>query len=178
MPAFPPLHALDKQPAGVYRARRVALAAKLHGGVAVLFAAEEPLLDFMPYRQDSDFYYLTGWTEPGAALMIVARCAQAATPRSLQGDSVSARAQPAHGKVHRRQDGCSYARRGEAAGVDAVEPMTELPAELNRLIAADRALVEQSVDAAGFCRRPRRCLVSPPPRSGLDRCRSRMMSPA
>ena len=29
----------------------------------------------------------------------------------------------------------------EAAGVDAVEPMTELPAELNRLIAADRALL-------------------------------------
>ncbi len=25
----------------------------------------------MPYRQDSDFYYLTGWNEPGAALMVV-----------------------------------------------------------------------------------------------------------
>jgi len=42
----------------------MALAAKLHGGVAVLFAAEEPLLDLTPYRQDADFYYLTGWTEP------------------------------------------------------------------------------------------------------------------
>jgi Xaa-Pro aminopeptidase len=52
-------HALEKQPSGVYRARRVALAAGLHGGVAILFAAEEPALDFMPYRQDSDFYYLT-----------------------------------------------------------------------------------------------------------------------
>ncbi len=48
------------------------LAAELNGGVAVLFAAEEPVLDFMPYRQDSDFYYLTGWNEPGAALMVVA----------------------------------------------------------------------------------------------------------
>jgi len=36
--------ALEKQPASVYRARRVALASKLHGGVAVLFAAEEPQL--------------------------------------------------------------------------------------------------------------------------------------
>ena len=56
----PALQALEKQPAAVYHARRVALAHKLHGGVAILFAAEEPLLDFMPYRQDEDFYYLTG----------------------------------------------------------------------------------------------------------------------
>ena len=78
------LHALDKQPAGVYHARRVALAAKLNGGVAVLFAAEESQLDFMPYRQDSDFYYLTGWNEPGAALMIVSDAPQAASPRTYK----------------------------------------------------------------------------------------------
>ena len=69
----PFLRALEKQPASVYHQRRVALAEKLRGGVAVLFAAEEPLLDFMPYRQDSDFYYLTGWTEPGAALHLLAQ---------------------------------------------------------------------------------------------------------
>lgn len=49
--AAPALRALEKQPASIYHARRVALAAKLHNGVAVLFAAEEPLLDFMPYRR-------------------------------------------------------------------------------------------------------------------------------
>ncbi len=64
-------HALQKQPSSVYHARRQALGDRLRGGVAVLFAAPEPLLDFMPYRQDSDFYYLTGWTEPGAALMVI-----------------------------------------------------------------------------------------------------------
>ena len=75
--SFIPLaHSLEKQPAAVYHARRVALAAKLHGGVAVLFAAEEPQLDFMPYRQDADFYYLTGWNEPGAALLIVGGAGQ------------------------------------------------------------------------------------------------------
>ena len=63
--------ALQRQPASDYRARRVALGNELHGGVAILFAAEEPVLDFDPYRQDSDFYYLTGWNEPGAALMII-----------------------------------------------------------------------------------------------------------
>ena len=54
-------HALDSVPKAEYRQRRVALASKLEGGVAVLFAAEEPVLDFMPYRQDEDFYYLTGF---------------------------------------------------------------------------------------------------------------------
>ena len=78
------LRALDKQPPGVYHARRVALAGKLQGGVAILFAAEEPVLDFMPYRQDSDFYYLTGWNEPGAALMIVGDAPQAASPRAYK----------------------------------------------------------------------------------------------
>ena len=40
--------ALTKQPASVYHARRVALAGELKGGAAILFAAEEPVLDFMP----------------------------------------------------------------------------------------------------------------------------------
>ena len=83
-PGLTSLHALDKQPPGVFHARRVALAAKLKGGVAILFAAEEPVLDFMPYRQDSDFYYLTGWNEPGAALMIVGDAPQGSTPRAYK----------------------------------------------------------------------------------------------
>src|SRR6185369_12383875 len=69
--AFPASQALENQPASDYHARRVALGNALHGGVAILFAAEEPVLDFDSYRQDSDFYYLTGWNEPGAALMLV-----------------------------------------------------------------------------------------------------------
>ena len=66
---MPQAHAIEKQPAATYHARRVALGQKLNGGVAVLFAAEEPLLDLDPYRQDEDFYYTTGWNEPGAALL-------------------------------------------------------------------------------------------------------------
>jgi Xaa-Pro aminopeptidase len=61
---------LSKQPMSVYSARRHALAESLKGGWALLFAAEEPQLDFDPYRQDPDFYYLTGWNEPGAALVV------------------------------------------------------------------------------------------------------------
>ncbi len=139
--ALPPLHALEKQPASAYHSRRVALAAELHGGVAVLFAAEEPVLDFMPYRQDSDFYYLTGWTEPGAALMIVGDSAQAASPRPykeiLYLPARDLRMEKYTGvKMDAATPGVS-----EASGVDNVEPMTELPADLTRLFSSDRALV-------------------------------------
>src|SRR6266700_2853101 len=68
----PHIQALERQSASVYHARRATLSAKLHGGVAILFASEEPVLDLMAYRQDEDFYYLTGWNEPGAALLIAA----------------------------------------------------------------------------------------------------------
>jgi Xaa-Pro aminopeptidase len=138
--ALPPLHAFEKQPPGVYHARREALAAKLQSGVAVLFAAEESQLDFMPYRQDSNFFYLTGWNEPGAALLIVGDAPQAAAPRTYKEILFL----PARNLRMEKYTGMKMdaATPGveESAGVDNVEPMTELPAELSRLLAADRAL--------------------------------------
>ncbi len=65
--------ALDRQPSSDYRARREKLAAKLDGGVALVFAppeAEGPNAIY-GYRPDDNFYYLTGWPEPGAALLVV-----------------------------------------------------------------------------------------------------------
>ena len=58
-------YALDSVPKAEYRQRRVKLAAELHGGSALIVAAHEPPMEFQDYRQDEDFYYLTGWTEPG-----------------------------------------------------------------------------------------------------------------
>jgi len=143
-PAAPALHALEKEPASVYHARRVALAAKLHGGVAVLFAGEEPVLDFMPYRQDSDFYYLTGWNEPGAALLIVGDTGPGTSPTTTRAYSETLflptrdlRTEKYTGvKLDAATPGAA-----QTAGVDAVKQMTELPAALNALIAAKRRLV-------------------------------------
>ncbi len=64
--------ALERQPDQAYHARRVALAAKLEGGRALLFGADEPSAEYLDFRQDEDFYYLTGWNEPGAALVVIA----------------------------------------------------------------------------------------------------------
>ena len=60
----------------IYAQRRAALAAQLGaGGVAIIPTAPERARnrdsDF-PYRHDSYFYYLTGFTEPNACLVIAA----------------------------------------------------------------------------------------------------------
>src|SRR5271155_2319162 len=63
--------ALDSVPLAEYRQRRVKLAAELHGGSAMIFAAHEPPMEYQDYRQDEDFYYLTGSNEPGGALIVI-----------------------------------------------------------------------------------------------------------
>ena len=66
--------ALDRQPNADYHARRQALASKIKNGVVLLFApneAEGPN-DLYGYRPDDNFFYLSGWPEPGAALLIAA----------------------------------------------------------------------------------------------------------
>jgi Xaa-Pro aminopeptidase len=65
-------------PKDIYANRRARLAeimlGKSNGGVLVLETAPEHFRnrdsDF-PYRHDSDFYYLTGFTEPGATLVMM-----------------------------------------------------------------------------------------------------------
>jgi Xaa-Pro aminopeptidase len=66
--------ALDRQPNADYRARRQALARKVSDGVVLLFAPgeSEGPNDLYGYRADNNFFYLTGWGEPGAALLIAA----------------------------------------------------------------------------------------------------------
>jgi len=64
-------YAFDSVPVGEYRQRRVKLAAELHGGSALIVAAHEPLMEYQDYRQDEDFFYLTGSNEPGSALLVI-----------------------------------------------------------------------------------------------------------
>src|ERR1700756_2554891 len=64
---------LERQPNADYRARREALAKKTSGAAVLLFAptkAEGPNAVY-GFRQEENFFYLSGWVEPGAALLIV-----------------------------------------------------------------------------------------------------------
>jgi Xaa-Pro aminopeptidase len=132
----PALSALEKQPASVYHARRMALAGRLNGGIAILFAAQEPLLDLTPYRQDEDFYYLTGWTEPGAALLVVGDPQGNEYKEILFLPTRDLRMEKYTGaKLDSSSPGVA-----QATGVDVVEQMTDLPAALNALINTNRRL--------------------------------------
>jgi Xaa-Pro aminopeptidase len=65
----------------LYRKRRERLAQAMGAGVAVVPTAPERIRNrdtHYPYRFDSHFYYLTGFTEPEAVLVIVAGAALAA----------------------------------------------------------------------------------------------------
>jgi Xaa-Pro aminopeptidase len=66
----------------IYQARRARLAARMGEGIALIATAPERLRNrdsHYPYRFDSYFYYLTGFIEPEAVLVIVA----GTTPRSV-----------------------------------------------------------------------------------------------
>lgn len=67
-----------KQPLETYQQRRETLRGKVQAGVIVLFApgraeAETERDDF---RQDDDFYYLTGIDQPGAAILLMPKGAE------------------------------------------------------------------------------------------------------
>ena len=138
--------AMDSVPKPEYRARRVALAGKLEGGVAVLFAGEEPLLDFMPFRQDADFFYLTGWTEPGAALVIIGP--GPATTVARLGTEVPPHPYrevlflPERDLVMEKYTGVKMDAKTAgvttATGVDEVMPMSALPEVLTGFLKPDR----------------------------------------
>lgn len=66
--------ATERQSNADYHARRQALAKAIsadHGSL-ILFAPVEPegQNDLYGFRQENNFYYLTGWPEPGAAILI------------------------------------------------------------------------------------------------------------
>ena len=60
---------LDRQPGTDYRARREALAKKA-GAVIVLLAPLEKMDAVYEFRQEDNFYYLSGVAVPGAGLLI------------------------------------------------------------------------------------------------------------
>ncbi|HYR88721.1 MAG TPA: Xaa-Pro peptidase family protein [Terriglobia bacterium] len=63
-----PLLAIEKEPLAEYRARRERLAERIKGNVLVLRAAPEQELS--EYQQERNFYYLTGFDQPDAILLL------------------------------------------------------------------------------------------------------------
>jgi Xaa-Pro aminopeptidase len=66
-----PPHATDAHMLGQYRARRLELRKSLDNGITVLFGRGEREEDLRTgFFEEPNFYYLTGWQEPGAILVL------------------------------------------------------------------------------------------------------------
>jgi len=140
---------LDRQPNADYRARRQALAGKTNGGVVLLFAPPEsdgPNAVY-GYRPDSDFFYLSGWTEPGAALLIApAAEAKGNNPARAYTEILFL---PAHNYAEEKWTGPKLGPENPQAssitGFDHVEILDSMRDELVRLLPQPRATIYTDV---------------------------------
>jgi Xaa-Pro aminopeptidase len=137
--------ALERQSNSDYRARRQALTAKTKGAMVLLFAppeAEGPN-DLYGYRPDDNFFYLSGWSEPGAGLLI--------TGGSPDRPYTEILFLPAHNPAQERWTGPKLGPENPnatmATGFDRVEEIDNLGSELIRLLPAPQATVYTDVAA-------------------------------
>ncbi|WP_144112076.1 aminopeptidase P N-terminal domain-containing protein [Paraburkholderia sp. BCC1886] len=129
----------------VYRARRERVLAALRaagGGVAIVPTAPEKLrnrdADY-PYRHDSYFYYLTGFTEPEAWLVLDASAAPGdpAAGDPAAGDPAAILFCREKNVERETWEGFRFGPEGarEAFGLDAAYPVSELDVKLPALLA-------------------------------------------
>ena len=129
---------MERQPNADYRARREKLAAKTNGGAVLLFAGVESdgPNDLYGFRQDNNFYYLTGWREPGAALLILPETA--AKPDSPAKPYTEIFFLPNHNYVQEKWTGPKLGPENPEAtrltGFDKVEAIDNLRTELVNLL--------------------------------------------
>ena len=141
--------ALDRQPNSDFRMRRQSLASKASGGVVLLFASNEAEgpNDLYGYRPDDNFFYLSGWSEPGAALLIVG----AADPKDHSYTEILflPNHNPSQEKWTGPKLGADSPDAGKITGFDHVEVLDNLRSELVRLLPAKKATVYTDVVADG-----------------------------
>ena len=143
-------YALDRQPGADYHARREALAKKA-GGAVVLLAPVEPMDSVYAFRQENNFYYLSGVTVPGAGLLI-------APASEAQGDA-PARAYteilflpPRNLRLEKftgPQMGADDPVAPRLTGFDRVEEMRKLPEEIAKTLANQRPVILTELAAQG-----------------------------
>lgn len=139
--------ALDRQPNADYHMRRQTLASKTNGGAVLLFAPieSEGPNDLYGYRPDNNFFYLSGWTEPGAALLIV----PAADSKPYTEILFLPAHNPAQEKWTGPKLGADNADASRITGFDHVEAIDDLRSALVKLLPSARGVLYTDVPAAG-----------------------------
>jgi Xaa-Pro aminopeptidase len=143
-------NALDRQPNADYHARREALAKKA-SGVVVLFAPLEGADSEYSFRQDDNFYYLSGVTEPGIALLIApAVDAKQDSPARPYTEILFL---PPHNVRMEKFTGPKLGAENPDApkltGFDHVEEMGKLPDEVSKALTGGRPVIYTDVAPAG-----------------------------
>src|SRR5260370_33358916 len=142
--------ALDRQPNADYRARREALAKKA-SGVVVLFAPLEAADEVYGFRQENNFFYLSGVTEPGAALLMVSPAeAKADSPARSYAEILFL---PPRNLTQEKWIGPKLGPENPDAakitGFDRVEQIGKLPDEVTRFISGAFPSIYTDVPAHG-----------------------------
>ena len=148
--SFLSLHALERQPNADYRARRESIAKKA-GGIVLLFAPLEPSESLYSFRQDDNFYYLSGSTEPGEALL-VAPAVEAKENSPARAYSEILFLPPRNPRMERFTGpklGADDPNAPQITGFDRVEDMSKLPDELAKVIGSGRPVVYTDLPAQG-----------------------------
>lgn len=129
-------YALERQPGADYRARREALAHKA-GGMVVILAPLEATDAVYRFRQEDNFYYLSGITVPGAGVLIAPSVqAQNHTPARPYTEILFL--PPRNLRLEKFTGPKMGAEDPNAPGItgfDRVEEMSKLPEEVARLLA-------------------------------------------
>ena len=157
----------------IYQTRRAQLARQMHaktgGGIAIISTAPETARnrdsDF-PYRHDSDFFYLTGFDEPGATLVMRVTGNGASVE---QESHLFCRAKDPEREIW---DGLRLGPQAapEALGVHYAYSNHELDTKLNELLADEDALYIRLAESAEYDRRLRHWMkaVRQQSRSGIN----------
>jgi len=142
--------ALDRQPGADYHTRRRALADKA-GAMVVLLAPLEGNDAVYQFRQEDNFYYLSGVTVPGAALLVA--------PAIEGGGDAPARPYteilflPPHNlrseKFTGPQLGADNPQAPKVTGFDRVEEFAKMPEEVANLLANQRPVVYTELPSPG-----------------------------
>jgi Xaa-Pro aminopeptidase len=148
----PTANAVERQSGADYHARREALAKKV-GGAVVLFAGveNEGPNDLYGFRQDDDYYYLSGMIEPGSALLIApATDAKGDVPARPYSEILFLPARnPIQEKWTGPKLGAENPEASKITGFDRVEEMGKLPDEAAKVLAGARPVAYTEVESNG-----------------------------
>lgn len=142
--------AIEIQPGADYHARREALAKKA-GGVVVYLAPLEPPDSEYAFRQSDNFFYLSGVTVPGAALL-VAPAAEAKGEAPARPYTEILFLPPRNLRLEKftgPQLGAENPEAPKITGFDRVDDMSKLPQDVSVVLAGVRPIIYTDVSSAG-----------------------------